>query len=427
LKKKSMLTPTIQMPERIELWPLDRLFASDRRARIHSDTQINQIVSSIEEFGFTNPILVNSEGRIIVGYARFIAATKGKLSHVPVVILSHLSEAQQRAYRIADNQLALNASWDEEVLKQELEALIKEAFSIDLLGFGEEELKRLNASPELQIGLADEDLVPALADCSVSRLGDVWVLGRHRLLCGDSTELETIRRFLLGQEAAMTFTDPPYNVAYQGKSKQKLLNDDLGSEFLPFLQKACRSIVESTAGAIYMAMSSSQLHTLAKAFLEAGGHFSTFVIWTKDQFTLGRSDYHRQFEPLLYGWREGAKRYWCGDRKQGDVWCYPKPRANDLHPTMKPVGLVERAILNSSQRNDVVLDPFAGAGSTAIACQKTARQARMVELDPRYVDVIVRRWQDFTGLAAVLEAGGRSFAQIAEDRLNCADADKVAQ
>jgi DNA modification methylase len=417
----------ITIPDRIELWPLDRLSAEERQARVHSQLQIEQIANSITEFGFTNPILVNPEGRIIVGYARYLAAQKTKLAQVPVIVLAHLSKAQQRAYRIADNQLALNAGWDEEILREELKALMEEAISLDLIGFSEEELKRLEACPELQRGLTDEDAVPEPAGYTVSRLGDVWILGRHRLLCGDSTEAATIQTLLAGKEAAMTFTDPPYNVAYEGTSKRKILNDDLGRAFPAFLGKACRNIVESTAGGIYISMSSSQLHTLAKAFMEAGGHFSTFLIWTKDRFTLGRSDYHRQFEPLLYGWREGAKRHWCGDRKQGDVWCYPKPRANNLHPTMKPVALVERAILNSSQRNDVVLDPFAGAGSTAIACQRTARRACMIELDPKYVDVIVRRWQDFTGLAAVLEADGRRFTEIAEDRHKGAVAEGVAQ
>ena len=417
----------ITIPDRIELWSLDRLSAEERQARFHSPLQIEQIANSITEFGFTNPILVNPEGRIIVGYARYLAAQRTKLAQVPVIVLAHLSKAQQRAYRIADNQLALNASWDEEVLREELKALMEEAISLDLIGFSEEELKRIEACPELQRGLTDEDAVPEPAGYTVSQLGDVWILGRHRLLCGDSTEAATIQTLLAGKEAAMTFTDPPYNVAYEGTNKRKILNDDLGSAFPAFLGKACRNIVASTAGGIYISMSSSQLHTLAKAFMEAGGHFSTFLIWTKDRFTLGRSDYHRQFEPLLYGWREGAKRHWCGDRKQGDVWCYPKPRANHLHPTMKPVALVERAIFNSSQRDDVVLDPFAGAGSTVIACQKTARQACMIELDPKYVDVIVRRWQDFTGLAAVLEADGRRFAEIAEERNKCPVAEEVAQ
>jgi DNA modification methylase len=415
----------IAMPKQVELWAVDRLSAVERRVRIHSALQIEQIVNSIGEFGFTNPILVNPEGRIIVGYARYLAAKKAGLTEVPVIVLAHLSEAQQRAYRIADNQLALNASWDEEVLKEELKALTEEAMSIDLLGFSEEELKRLEACPELQAALTDEDAVPEPAERVVSRLGDMWVLDRHRLLCGDATDMTAITTVLGGQQAAMTFTDPPYNVEYEGKNKRKLqlLNDNLGSGFPSFLERVCRNILESTAGGVYVSMASCEIHTLAKAFGDAGGHFSTFVIWSKDHFTLGRSDYHRQFEPFLYGWREGAKRYWCGDRKQGDVWCYPKPRANEFHPTMKPVALIERAILNSSKRHDVVLDPFAGAGSMAIACQKTARQARMIELDPRYVDVIVRRWQAFTGLKAVLEDGGRSFREIAEDRLPVAVAE----
>jgi DNA modification methylase len=419
---------SLTIPKQIELWAVDRLSAAERRARIHSTLQIEQIANSIAEFGFTSPILVNTKGEIIVGYARYLAAQTAGLTEVPVIVLGHLSKAQQRAYRIADNQLALNASWDEEILQQELKALIEEAMSIDLLGFCEEELKRLKASPELQISLTDEDSVPEPDERVVSRLGDMWILDRHRLLCGDATDMAVITTVLGGQQAAMTFTDPPYNVEYEGKNKRKLqlLNDNLGSAFPAFLERVCRNIVESTEGAIYIAMSSSEIHTLAEAFGDAGGHFSTYVIWSKDHFTLGRSDYHRQFEPFLYGWREGTKRYWCGDRKQGDVWCYPKPRANERHPTMKPVALIERAILNSSKRHDVVLDPFAGSGSMAIACQKTARQARMIELDPSYVDVIVRRWQAFTGLEAVLEDGGRSFQEIAEDRLPVTEAE-VAQ
>jgi DNA modification methylase len=214
----------------------------------------------------------------------------------------------------------------------------------------------------------------------------------------------------------MVFTDPPYNVQYKGTGRQ-ILNDDLGKAFEAFLQDACRNLLAVTAGAVYICMSSSELHTVQQAFTAAGGHFSTFLIWAKDHFTLGRSDFQRQYEPILYGWRQGAERYWCGDRKQGDVWFFPKPKVNDLHPTMKPVALIERSISNSSQPNAAVLDPFAGAGSTLIACQKMGRQARLIELDPQYVDVIVRRWQDYTCREAVLEGDGRTFAQIAQERL----------
>jgi DNA modification methylase len=237
--------------------------------------------------------------------------------------------------------------------------------------------------------------------------------------------LGDVERVLGGQLADMTFTDPPYNVAYGSSpkdklrgNKRKILNDDLGSGFEAFLHDACANILSVTKGAVYVCMSSSELHTLQKAFTAAGGKWSTFVIWAKHAFTLGRADYQRQYEPILYGWPAGHDRYWCGARDQGDVWFIDKSARNDLHPTMKPVALVERAIRNSSKSRDVVLDPFGGSGSTLIGCEKTGRQARLVELDPKYCDVIVQRWQAFAGGTAVLE-DGRSFAATAEQREKC--------
>jgi DNA modification methylase len=226
-----------------------------------------------------------------------------------------------------------------------------------------------------------------------------------------------------GQFADMTLTDPPYNVDYGSSAKDKLrgnkrkiLNDNLGSDFEAFLHDACANIVSVTKGAIYVCMSSSELHTLQRAFRAAGGKWSTFVIWAKNTFTLGRADYQRQYEPILYGWKDGADHYWCGARDQGDVWFFDKPARNDLHPTMKPVALVERAIRNSSNSRDIVLDPFGGSGSTLIACEKAGRQARLLELDPKYCDVIVRRWQEFSGGTALLEGEGRPFADLAVER-----------
>ena len=237
------------------------------------------------------------------------------------------------------------------------------------------------------------------------------MLGEHRLLCGDATVLADVERVLDGRLADMTFTDPPYNVDYGNSPKDKLrgkhrpiLNDDLGSGFEAFLHDACANILAVTKGAVYVCMSSSELHTLQRAFTATGGKWSTFVIWAKHTFTLGRADYQRQYEPILYGWRDGHDHYWCGARDQGDVWFVDKPARNDLHPTMKPVALVERAIRNSSKSRDLVLDPFGGSGSTLIACAKAGRQARLVELDPRYCDVIVRRWQEWTGDQATLAA-----------------------
>jgi DNA modification methylase len=408
------------MAHQIQFWAIDQLIPYERNARSHSDLQIAQIASSIGEFGFTNPILVNAKGQIIAGYARYLAARKRKLEQVPVIKLEHLTEKQERAYRLADNQLALNASWNEQVLREELQALIEEAFEMDLLGFTEAELRRLSASPELQTFQTDEDAAPQVAQVAVSRKGDLWEMDGHRVLCGDATESGTMNQLLAGVQAAMTVTDPPYNVAYRAMSRKgtsrAIQNDDLGGEFESFLFEVCRNILVSTTGAIYMFMSSSELHSLYSAFTRAGGHYSTFLIWAKHHFTLGRSDYQRQYEPILYGWREGATRFWCGARNQGDVWSFAKPAVNDLHPTMKPVALIEQAIQNSSRQGDVVLDPFGGSGSTLIGCQKTGREARLVEIDPLYVDVIVRRWQEFTGREAVLEGDGRSFAAVAYER-----------
>jgi len=414
-------SPSPVLASRIELWPLDRLKPYERCARQHPESQIIQIANSIGEFGFNNPILINPRGVIIVGFARYLAARSRKLEQVPVIVLDHLTEARQRAYRIADNQLALNATWDEEALRLELQTLVDEALSFDLLGFSEEELKRLSIGPELQIGLTDEDAVPPEPAICVSQPGDLWQLDRHRVLCGDATRRESIEQLLDGAKAAMTFTDPPYNVQYRSgtaryRVSRPIANDNLGEEFEAFLAKACRNLLSVTSGAVYLCMSSSELHTLYKVFTEAGGHYSTFLIWAKNHFTLGRSDYQRQYEPILYGWREGSEHFWCGARNQGDVWFFPKPKVNDLHPTMKPVALIEQALSNSSLPDGVILDPFGGAGSTMIACQKTGRQARILEIEPLYVDVMVRRWQQYTGRNAILESNGQTFGQLLEKR-----------
>jgi DNA modification methylase len=225
----------------------------------------------------------------------------------------------------------------------------------------------------------------------------------------------------------MVFTDPPYNVNYGATMKDKLrgkkrtiANDNLGDGFEKFLRDACVNILAVTKGAIYICMSSSELHTLHRAFTEAGGHWSTFVIWAKNTFTMGRSDYQRQYEPILYGWKDGTDHFWCGARDQGDVWFIKKPVANDLHPTMKPVELVDRALRNSSKSRDTVLDPFGGSGSTLIACERSGRQARLIEMEPRYCDVIIRRWQEYSGKQAALEGDGRAFKDLAAARLNVA-------
>jgi DNA modification methylase len=399
--------------------PLGELIPYARNPRTHSDAQVAQIAASIKEFGWTNPVLVDGTNGIIAGRGRVLAARKLGLERVPVIELAHMSEAQKRAYVLADNQLALNAGWDEALLRLELTDLEALGFDLGLIGFAEGELERLLAGED-KVGLTEDDEAPALSEQAVTKPGDLWVLGNHRVLCGDATVLGDVERVLSGQLADLTFTDPPYNVDYGSSAKDKLrgnkrkiLNDNLGSGFEVFLHDACANVLSVTKGAVYVCMSSSELHTLQRVFTAAGGKWSTFVIWAKHTFTLGRSDYQRQYEPILYGWPAGHDRYWCGARDQGDVWFFDKPVKNDLHPTMKPVALVERAVRNSSKSRDIVLDPFAGSGSTLIACAKAGRQARLVELDPRYCDVTVRRWQAWTSEVATLESDGRSFEEVA--------------
>ena len=387
-----------------------------------------QVAGSIAEFGFVNPILVGPDGVIVAGHARLAAARVLKLADVPVIVLAHLTETQRRALVLADNKLAENAGWDEEMLRVELETLQEDGFNLDLVGFSDEEIEALLRDPEqVAEGKTDEDAAPEVPEAAVTITGDVWLLGAHRLVCGDSTQIEAVEKVLDGGLADMVFCDPPYNVNYgatmkdklRGK-KRKIANDNLGEAFEKFLYDACVNMLSVAKGAVYICMSSSELHTLQKAFREAGGHWSTFVIWAKNTFTMGRSDYQRQYEPILYGWKEGTEHFWCGARDQGDVWFIKKPVANDLHPTMKPVELVERALRNSSKTRDTVLDPFGGSGTTLIACERSGRQARLIEMEPAYCGVIIRRWQEHTGQLATFEADGRLFKELAAERLGLA-------
>nr|WP_164081878.1 site-specific DNA-methyltransferase [Stenotrophomonas pavanii] len=400
------------LADKIEQWPTAKLLPYARNARTHSDDQVAQIAASIAEFGFTNPILAGSDGIIVAGHGRLAAAQKLGLAIVPVVVLDHLTPTQRRALVIADNRIAENAGWDDAMLRIELEALQLEGFDLDITGFDADALAELIAGDEPDNeGQTDEDAVPELGETPISRPGDVWIMGKHRLLCGDATVAASYDRLMQGDTVDMVFTDPPYNVNYANSAKDKLrgkdraiLNDNLGDGFYDFLLAALTPTVAHCSGGIYVAMSSSELDVLQAAFRAAGGKWSTFIIWAKNTFTLGRADYQRQYEPILYGWPEGETRYWCGDRDQGDVWAIKKPQKNDLHPTMKPVELVERAIRNSSRPGNVVLDPFGGSGTTLIAAEKSGRIARLIELDPKYVDVIVRRWEEFTGKQAIREA-----------------------
>jgi DNA modification methylase len=392
---------------KVELVEIGRVIPYARNPR-RNEKAILKVAASIKEYGFRQPIVVDEELVIIAGHTRLQAAQQLGLKKIPIHIATGLTAAQVKAYRLADNRTHEDSEWDEELLAIELGDLKELGFDLDLTGFDAIELEELLDGAAMD-GLTDDDEVPEAPDVPVSKDGDVWLLGDHRLICGDSTKEKTMKKLMGDDLADMVFTDPPYNVDYGQTmkdnlrgNKRKIKNDNLGDEFHKFLFDACTHMVGVCKGAMYVCMSSSELHTLFAAFTEAGGKWSTFIIWGKNHFTMGRSDYQRQYEPILYGWPEGNKHFWCGDRNQSDLWHHDKPTVNDLHPTMKPVELVCHAIENSSKSRDIVLDSFGGSGTTLIACEKLKRQARMIELDPIYVDVIVKRWEDFTGEKAKL-------------------------
>ena len=367
-----------------------------------NDHAVEQMAGVIREFGFRIPIIAKSSGDVIDGHLRLKAARQLGLATVPVLLADDLTPAQIKAFRLLANRSATWADWDDELLGLELAELKDGGFDLGLTGFTEEEWDELIVGDGSNDGLTDDDEVPEVAETAISRPGEVWLLGEHKVLCGDATKAEDYKALLGDELADMTVTDPPYNVNYANTAKDKMrgknrpiLNDNMGADFAAFLLLACQNILAVTKGAIYIAMSSSELDTLQAAFRAAGGKWSTFVIWAKNTFTMGRADYQRQYEPILYGWKDGAQHYWCGARDQGDVWQIKKPHKNDLHPTMKPVELMERAVKNSSKTRDIVLDPFGGSGTTLIACEKSGRRARLMELDPKYVDVIMPALSEF--------------------------------
>ncbi|MGE0108165.1 MAG: DNA modification methylase [Bdellovibrionales bacterium] len=402
-----MTSLELNIADHIELWPIDKLIPYARNPR-KNDHVIDKMVAAIHEFGFRIPIVARSDGSIVDGHLRLKAAQKLGMETVPVALADDLTEAQVKAFRLIANRSAAWAEWDDEYLELEFRDLMALDYDLEKTGFSEEELAKALEDVGFGEGQTDDDVVPEAPIEPKTKLGDMYLLGKHRLLCGDSTVLENVERVLDGALADMVFTDPPYNVDYGNAAKDKMrgndrriMNDNLGDGFETFLYDACVNMLTVCKGAIYVCMSSSELHTLQKVFVAAGGKWSTFVIWAKNTFTLGRSDYQRQYEPILYGWKQGTDHFWCGARDQGDVWFVNKPTKNDLHPTMKPVELVERAIRNSSKSRDIVLDCFGGSGSTMIACEKSGRQARLIELDPKYCDVIVQRWEEFTGQKAI--------------------------
>ena len=370
-------------------------------SRTHSEAQVAQIAASIKEFGFTNPILTDGDNGIIAGHGRLMAARKLGLAEVPTIALTGLTDAQKRAYVIADNKLALNAGWDAALLSSEIAGLGEDGFDLSLLGFNENDLAALLV--EKAEGLTDEDAVPEVPEAPKTVLGDVWVLGNHRLMCGDSTSMDAVDKLMNGAKADMVFTDPPYGVDYKG------INNDDRSGLDGLLRGAFSSyLATSKSGAAIYVFHSDKCADIFHSVFREFFHFSSMVIWAKNSLTLSRTDYQSQHEPCLYGWMKGGTHTFYGDRKQVSVWRFDKERVEG-HTTPKPVALIERALLNSSKGGDTVTDLFGGSGSTMIACEKHNRDCRMMELDPKYCDVIIKRWQDFTGEKAIHADTGLPF------------------
>ena len=381
-----------------KLVSVDKLVPYQNNARTHSPEQINKLRSSLREFGFINPIIIDKDYGIIAGHGRLLAAKEEGMTEVPCVFADHLTEAQKKAYIIADNRMALDAGWDEELLRVEIEALQADAFNLALTGFDEKELSKLfddgNETEDDGFNVEEELKRPVF-----SKAGDVWTLGRHRLICGDSTKVETYETLMAGKKANLVVTDPPYNVNYEGTAG-KIQNDNMASEkFFDFLFDAFSNMEKVMAddASIYVFHADTEGLNFRKAFDAAGFYLSGCCIWKKPSLVLGRSPYQWIHEPCLFGWKKSGKHQWYSDRKQTTVWEFEKTKKNTDHPTMKPIPLLSYPIANSSMSNTLVLDPFGGSGSTLIACEQMDRSCYTIELDEKYCDVIVRRYIEYKG------------------------------
>jgi site-specific DNA-methyltransferase (adenine-specific) len=400
----------------IEMVGVEALIPYARNSRTHSDEQVAQLAGSVREFGFNNPVLIGIENDIIAGHGRVLAARKLGLSEIPCIRLGHLSDSQKRAYVIADNKLALNAGWDEEMLKVELIGLEEEDFDLGLTGFSADELKAL-MSVEVIEGKTDPDDVPEAPEDPVTVPGDIWMLGNHRLMCGDSTSIEALALLCSGQLVDMWLTDPPYNVAYEGKTKDalKIKNDSMqDDDFRKFLRDAytAADAVMKPGAVFYIWHADCEGFNFRGAAVDTDWKVRQCLIWEKQTMVMGWQDYHSKHEPCLYGWKDGAGHVWESDRKQTTILKFDRPSRNGEHPTMKPVALFEYQMLNNTKSGDIVLDSFGGSGTTLIAAEKNGRCARLMELDPKYCDVIVKRWQDFTGKTATHAETGKTFAKM---------------
>lgn len=384
-------------------------------SRTHSEEQITQIVSSIKEFGFTNPILIDKDNSIIAGHGRLQAVKRLGYDEVPCILISGLTKTQIKALIIADNQLALNAGWDLEKLSVEIEGLEDDKFDISLLGFNEDFLNKIFNDDKK--GLIEDDSVPETSENIKCKLGDIFVLGNHKIICGDATNTEDVIKLFKEQKADLYLTDPPYNVNYEGKTKDKLKikNDFQDSEsFQIFLTEAFSNAfnVMKLGASFYIWHSDSEGLYFRMALINSNFKLRQTLIWAKNSMVMGRQDYHWQHEPCLYGWKEGSSHSWYSDRKQTTLLNFDRPTASKLHPTMKPVELISYLIKNSSKQGDLIFDSFLGSGSTLIACEKLDRSCYGLEFDPKYCDVIIQRWQQFTGKEAIHEQSGKTYNSI---------------
>lgn len=407
----------------IEQWPLDRLLPYAANARTHPDEQVAQIAGSIAEFGFNVPCLVDERGVLVAGHGRLLAAQRLGLSQVPVIRLDHLTDAQARAYRIADNQIALNSGWDDALLSAEVARLKEDGVDLELLGFPEDELDRLlDGLDGEKGGNEDEDVVPEPPETPISRSGDLWILGRHRLLCGDATRAADVARLLGDVRPHLMVTDPPYGVGYDPSWRNdagvsattrtgRVSNDDRAD-----WREAWALFPGDVA---YVWHAGVHARTVAESLDASGFPIRSQIIWSKSRFVLGRGDYHWQHEPCFYAVRKGATGHWQGARDQSTVWMIGGGGDEDaatVHGTQKPVECMRRPMINNSERGDAVYEPFAGSGTTMIAAESVERRCFAMEIDPRYCDVIIERWQSFTGAKVQLETDGRSFEDVRSER-----------
>ena len=396
----------------MQLVPLSQLVPYVNNARTHSPEQLTKLRSSLREFGFINPVIIDRDFNVIAGHGRIAAAKEEGMEEVPCVFVDYLTEAQKKAYILADNRMALDAGWDEELLRIEIESLQGADFDVSLTGFGEDEIADLFAGD----GEKDDDfnLSAALEKAAFVERGDIWTVGRHRLMCGDATSTEDVAALMDGKKANLIVTDPPYNVAFKSGSGLSIQNDSMeNGEFYTFLYNSFQNMAEhlEKGGAAYVFHADTEGLNFRKAFVDAGFHLAGVCIWVKNSLVLGRSDYQWQHEPVLYGFLKNGKHPWYSDRKQTTIWNYDKPKRNKNHPTSKPLDLLGYPICNSSQENAIVLDTFGGSGSTMMACEQTNRICCMMELDEKYASVILRRYVEDTGDSenVFVERGGEKI------------------